>query len=119
MWQPKSFDATFWRTKCDNACHWERLHSIPDLRRRAVFVDLSWNKNASRTTNFIELLDDVTPLALRPDILVALWALAPRAPRNPCLQLGFANAEHSADACNSYERDAKESDGRAAIRNLK
>jgi hypothetical protein len=43
-------------------------------------------------------------LALRPDILAALWALA--RPEEPCLQLGFAGAEHSAEASNSCECDA-------------
>jgi hypothetical protein len=47
----------------------------PDLRRRSLFIELFMKEERAEDRKFRRTLDDGTLLALRPDILAALWAL--------------------------------------------
>jgi hypothetical protein len=47
----------------------------PDLRRRSLFVDLFMEQERAEDRTFHRTLDDAALLALRPNILAALWAL--------------------------------------------
>ena len=47
----------------------------PDLRRRSLFVELFMEQERAEDRKFHRTLDDAALLALRPDILAALWAL--------------------------------------------
>jgi hypothetical protein len=46
-----------------------------DMRRRALFVELFMENERAEDRKFSRVLDDATLLALRPQILSALWAL--------------------------------------------
>jgi CHC2 zinc finger len=47
----------------------------PDMRRRALFVELFMENERAEDRKFKRVLDDAALLALRPRILAALWAL--------------------------------------------
>jgi len=47
----------------------------PDLRRRSLFIELFMKEERAEDRKFQRTLDDGILLALRPDILAALWAL--------------------------------------------
>ncbi len=47
----------------------------PDMRRRSLFVELFMKDERAEDRNFQRILDDAVLLALRPQILAALWTL--------------------------------------------